>query len=486
MIDINERVSALSPAKQALLALRQNKRLAQRRASRLSFSQQRLWFAHQLEPDSAAYNIPGAVRLRGRLNLTALRQSLQEIARRHEVLRTRFEERDGQPVQVIEQAAEVSLPVWNISDVDEEGREARVRQIAGREAARAFDLERGPVWRAALVRMSADDHVLLFCLHHVASDAWSTVVLISEMTSLYDAFQRGEKSPLRELEIQYADYAAWQAEWLEGEALTKQVEYWKEQLKGAPPVLELVTDRARPAVQSYRGAIERFELSGPLSESLKQISRREGVTLFMTLQAAFDALLHLTTGQDDIIIGTSIANRTHLQTEKLVGCFINLLPLRTILSGNPSFRMLLAKVREVTLGAFSHQDIPFEKLVEFLQPERDLRYSPLFQVLFEYRDEPASRLELPGLSFSFCEPNRATAKFDLTLFMMQGRERIGGFFEYRTDLYDPCTIRRMIEQFQELLQNIAGDPRKDLMSLSPASEREKNKIVSDFNEDMDF
>jgi hypothetical protein len=336
------------------------------------------------------------------------------------------------------------------------------------------------------VREGEQEHILLLTIHHIASDGWSTRVLIREMTSLYGAYLKGEKSPLDELQIQYADYAVWQREWLEGEGPKMQAAYWREQLRGAPTVLELATDRARPAMQQYRGATEKFELTTSLSESLKRMSRREGVTLFMTMLAAFNLLLYLRTSRDDIVIGTGVANRMQPQIESLIGCFFNLVPVRTILSGNPSFRTLLAKTRAALLGAFAHQEFPFEKLVEALAVERDIRYTPIFQVLFAFRDAPARHIELHNLSISFYEPKGTTAKFDLTLFMGQGDGRLSGSFEYRTDLFERHTIRRMIEQFQTLLQDIVSDPSRLVMSFSLTTAEEGRKIISDFNEDTDF
>jgi len=337
-----------------------------------SFAQQRLWFFDELERASSVYNIPSAFRLTGPLNVAALEQSLNEIVRRHETLRTTFAVEDGQPMQVIAPALAVTLGVVNLRELGKIEREAEARRLAAEEAQRPFDLAHGLLVRLSLLRLDEEDHVLLLTMHHVVSDGWSMEVFFRELSVLYEAFSARKPSPLPELPIQYADFAVWQREWLRGEVLQAQLFYWRKQLDGAPAVINLPSDRHRPALQSYRGERQSFELSKELTHGLKALSRKEDVTLFMALLAGFQTLLHRYTGQDDIAVGSPIANRNRAEIEGLIGFFVNTLVLRTDLSGNPSFQELLRRIREVALAAYAHQDLPFEKLVEELQPKRDL------------------------------------------------------------------------------------------------------------------
>jgi Condensation domain len=329
----------------------------------LSFAQQRLWFIDQMEPGNPSYNMPGAVRLTGALSASALEASLNEIVRRHESLRTTFSAVNGQPMQVIAPTLSMALPVTDVRGQSEAEREAQVRKLVAEDAMRPFDLARGPLFRVRLLRLGAEEHVMLFSMHHIISDEWSLGVLVRELATLYEAFCQDRPSPLPELPIQYADFARWQREWLQGEALESQLAYWRHQLGDSLPALQLPFDRPRPAAQSYRGAAHSFVMSAEASASLKALSRQEGMTLFMTLLAALQTLLHRYTGQDEIVVGTDIANRNQLETEGLIGFFVNHLVLRTKLGGNPTFRQLLRRVREVTLGAYAHQDLPFDKLV---------------------------------------------------------------------------------------------------------------------------
>jgi non-ribosomal peptide synthetase component F len=336
-------------------------------AAELSFAQQRLWFIDQLEPDSPAYNIPAAVPLSGALDVEALSNAINEVIRRHEALRTTFPSVGGRPVQVIAHTARVELPVIDLSTLEDEEREARARELTEREAARPFDLAAGPLLRVRLVRLEEDSHLLLLTMHHIVSDGWSMQVLVKELTALYDAYSRGEASPLAELPIQYADYAAWQRRRLQGELLEGQLAYWREQLAGAPPALELPPVGARPT-DAGGGAYD-FGIDEGLTASLEELSRREGATLFMTLLAAYQALLHRYSGQDDIVVGTPVANRNRAELEPLIGFFVNQLALRADFAGAPTFRELLAQVRGRCLSAYAHQDVPFERVVEELKPE---------------------------------------------------------------------------------------------------------------------
>ena len=359
----------------------------------LSFAQQRLWFLDQLEPGSSFYNIPAAVRLHGVLNVAALERTLSEVVRRHEVLRTHFMAVDGEPVQVIEAAAPLQLEVLDLSALEEEAREAEVLRLAQLEASRPFDLWRGPLLRVGLLRLGKEEHVALVTMHHIVSDGWSMGVFINEVATLYAAYVRGEESPLEELPIQYADFAHWQRGWLQGEVLAAQLDYWRAELADAPTVIDLPIDKPRPPVQTYRGAYQPLQLSAALSAQLRDLSRRHGATLFMTLLAAFDLLLCRYAGQEQVLVGTPIANRNRSEIEGLIGFFVNTLVLRGDVRGNPSFSELLRRVRETALSAYAHQDLPFEKLVEELQPERDMSRSPLFQVMFVLQNAPAEALD---------------------------------------------------------------------------------------------
>ena len=447
----------------------------------LSFAQQRLWFIHQLESDSTAYNLARAVRLRGELDLFALKQSLQAIAQRHEVLRTRFVAVGGQPSQVIDEPGEIELPVWDVSELEASEREGRAREVVSREARRPFDLEVGPVWRAAVAKLSADDHVLTLCTHHIASDGWSTGVMVREFTALYEQYSSGRQATLPELEVQYADYAVWQREWLQGEVLQEQIDYWRNQLEGAP-VLELPTDKPRPASASHQGAVVPFTLSAEVSRQLKQVSRRQGVTMFMTLLAAFQVVLSKYSGQDDVVVGTDVANRNRLETEHLIGFFINQLVLRTDLSANPTFERLLASVRETTLSAYQHQDVPFEKLVEELQPERDLSRSPLFQVKLVLQNAPRGELRASGVDFGGFGAEHTAAKFDITLLIVEDDRGLFGMAEYSTELFERTTIERLLAKLAHVAEAMPGDLLQAVSEVCLLSEAEKQQLVIEWND----
>jgi hypothetical protein len=376
---------------------------------------------------------------------------------------------------VIAPSLTISLPVRDLTALPETEREIEARRIATKESQRPFDLGKGPLVRAMLLRLGAEDHVLLLTMHHIVSDAWSAGVFLRELTHLYQAFSDGKPSPLPELSIQYADYAAWQRQWFQGSVLQEQLTYWKEQLKGAPPLLQLPTDRARPKLRSFCGAYESVPLSQDLSHALKKLSQEEGVTLFMTLLAGFQALLSRYSGQDQIVVGTDVANRTSTETEQLIGFFINLLALRTDLSGNPSFLELLGRVREVALGAYAHQDMPFDKLVEELQPERSLSHNPLVQVLFVMQNTPRENRELAGLKLTNFEMPITRSKFDLAVFMVEGENGLIGNWLYSSDLFEKSTILRMASHFETLLRNVEAQPQTRLSALEILSESEKQQ-----------
>src|SRR6185312_5172971 len=440
----------------------------------LSYAQERLWFLDQLEPGNPFYNVPGVVRLKGRLNVGALEQSLNEVVRRHESLRTRFAEVGGAAVQVIAEAAAMSVPVLDISELGEQEREEERVRLARAEGRRAFDLAAGPLIRAQLVRLGPEEHELLMTMHHIISDGWSVGVLVREVTALYEAYSQGEESPLAELGLQYADYAEWQREWLEGGELAEQLRYWREQLAGAPGVLGLATDRPRPAVQSYRGAHYSFQLTSELTRALRELSRAADVTLFMTLLAGFEVLLYRYTGETDIVVGTPIANRNRAEIEGLIGVFVNTLVLRTDLTGEPSFRELLGRVREVALGAYAHQDLPFEKLVEELQPERSLSRQPLFQVMFNLINHTGAG-DLPEVrSLTIARPAPLEAplsKFDLTLYALEHDKNIQFDLVYNSDLFEHAAIVEMLEQLRLLLTQIVAKPDETISNFSLLTSR---------------
>jgi amino acid adenylation domain-containing protein len=448
----------------------------------LSFAQQRLWFLDQLEVGSPFYNNPAAVRITGQLDVAALERSLNEIARRHEILRTSFATLDGKPVQVIASSLKLALPVVDLRHLPAHEREQEARRVMKEAAQQPFDLANGPLARLCLWRLNEEEYVALLVLHHIVSDGWSNGVLIRELATLYQAFSNGYDSPLPELKIQYADFAYWQRKWLQGEALTKQLTYWKEQLSGSPPLLQLPTDHPRPAVQSFRGAHHRFTFSAELTEKLKALSRQESVTLFMTLLAAFQTLLYRYSGQEDICVGTPIAGRNRAEIEDLIGFFVNTLVMRTDLAGDPGFRELLKRVREVALGAYTHQDVPFEMLVEELRPVRELSHTPLFQVMLGLNNTPATAIELPGLSFHPIEVESGTARCDLLLELTERPEGLSGLLEYNTSLFEPATIARMSGHFQRLLEAVVADPAQRLSRLPLLTDTELKQLLIEWNQ----
>ncbi|MDH7486312.1 MAG: amino acid adenylation domain-containing protein [Anaerolineae bacterium] len=451
--------------------------------SPLSFAQERVWFLERLEPGRALYNVPEVTfRLRGPLDVAVLERSLNEIVRRHETLRTTFGQVDGRPVQVIHPSRQLTLPVVSLEHLPLEQREAEARRLAAEEVMRPFDLARGPLFRAVLLRLATDDHVLILPMHHIIADGWSIGILLRELAALYTAFSKGQPSPLPELPIQYADYAAWQRETLQGAFLEQEVAYWRQQLAGAPPVLELPTDRPRPAVQSYRGRRWRVTLPRQLLDGVKALSRAVGVTPFMTLLAAFQTLLYRYTGQEDIVVGTPIAGRNQPETQDLIGFFANTLVLRSDFSANPTFRELLEQVRQVALGAYEHQELPFEKLVAELSPVRDMSHSPLFQVLFVFQNWPFVPPELPGLEVSTFELGAGTTKFDLTLSLIEGEEGLTALFAYNTDLFDAATIERMAGHFQTLLEGVLADPDQRVATVPILRPAEREQLLFAWND----
>ena len=428
----------------------------------LGLAQERLWFLSQLEPDSPFYTVAIALHLQGSLNAAILEQSLQVLLQRHEVLRTSFEEREGQPIQVIHPSLSPGLEI-NLVHKDSE---TDLQALILKEAQQPFDLSQPPLLRATLLELSEQEHLLLLTFHHIIADGWSIGVFIQELAALYEVFAQGQPSPLPELPIQFVDFAAWQRQWLQTEDFATQLNYWLQQLRGNLPVLQLNFDRTRPTIQTYAGRKHPIALANRITQSLKALSQSTGTTLFMTLLAAFYALLYCNTPQSDILIGSPVAGRNQRQTTGLIGFFINTLVLRTDLSGNPSFLDLLARVRAVALGGYAHQDIPFEKLVEALRPQRSLSYNPLFQVMFIFQNAPIPTIELPGLTFCPQEVDGGTSKFDLKLSLWETTDGLAGSLEYKTDLFDADTIAKMVEQFEQILCQVTDQPTVKLDELA--------------------
>ncbi|MDM9583645.1 MULTISPECIES: condensation domain-containing protein [unclassified Nostoc] len=478
MSDLSQRIAGLSPEKLQLLAQRLHKKkenifsqsqiVRQSRESNLfplSFAQQRLWFIDQLRPGNIAYNISQPMRLVGYLNVAALEQSFHEVVRRHEVLRTTFTVVDGQPLQVIAPSLSFKLLVVDLQELSQKQRETDILRLASEEAQRPFDLTKGPLLRVTLLQLAAAEYVLLLTMHHIVADGWAIGVLIHEIATLYEAFSVGKPSPFSELSIQYADFAVWQRQWLQGERLETQLAYWQKQLGGKLPVLELPSNHPQSPIQTFSGAREALVLPKTLSEKLKALNQRQGITLFMILLAAFQTLLHWYTDQEDIVVGTDIANRNQAETKELIGFFVNQLVLRTDLSGNPTFVELLERVREMTLEAYAHQDLPFDKLVDVLNPKRELNRTPLFQVKIVLENTQTPSLQLPGLTITSLKVENKTVQFDLLLELNETEQGLFGVWEYNTDLFDRGSIVRLSNIFATLLNKIATHPETKLSEL---------------------
>ncbi len=448
----------------------------------LSYAQQRLWFIDQLEPDSPLYNISAMYRMRGMLDVPALEGTINEIVRRHESLRTTFRNTDGRPVAIITPKLTVPVPMTEVASGNEEQRESEVHRLAHEEASKPFKLAVAPLLRARLLRVGPEDHVLVLIVHHIVGDGWSGSLIAGELAAIYRAFSEGQPSPLPELEIQYADFAVWQRRWLQGENRDRQVEYWRNQLTEAPAVLELPTDRPRPAVQRHRGAVRTHTLPGQLIDRLMGLSKVEGATLYMTLLAAFQALLSRYSGQQDIVVGSTIASRNYAEIEPLIGFFVNTLALRTDLSGNPRFKDLLARVKQVALDGYAHQELPFEKLVEELKPERSLSYNPIFQVLFGLQNMPRRQFEASGLKVERSSIHQSTSILDMSWLAFPTPTGLLLRVEFDTDLFDGTTIERMIGHYQTLLEGIAASPSSTLAELPLLTDSEQQRVLMEFNE----
>jgi amino acid adenylation domain-containing protein len=448
----------------------------------LSWAQERLWFLNQLEGDSATYNMPAAVKIAGDLDINALQQALSEIVHRHEILRTSIQTVNGTPIQVIHPQVTTSINVVDLQQLLAPERETLLEQQIQLEASIPFNLENAPLIRCSLLQISAREYVLLLTMHHIVSDGWSMGIFISELSSLYAAFCAGDPSPLPALPLQYADFAVWQKRWLSGVVLETQLNYWRSQLQGSPELLQLPTDRPRPVVQTYHGRTQSFELNQDLTQKLQSLSAESGTTLFMTMLAAFVTLLYRYSGQSDILVGTPIANRNRNEIESLIGFFVNTLVLRSNFENNPSFESLLAQVRETTLQAYEHQDVPFEQVVEALQPQRSLSHSPLFQVMFVLQNVPMTEFELPGVTLTQLDGDSTIAKFDLTLSMSETDQGLVGSWEYNTDLFEGSTIERMATHFQNLLSAIVENPATTVGELPLLSAAERHQLLVEWND----
>ncbi len=493
MSELAKKISELPPEKRKLLLEKLKKKnevpddkivSVNRDASNafsLSFAQERLWFLDQLDPGGFAYNLPLTVRIFGELNILALGQAINEIVRRHEILRTKLLTRLGRPVQVVDPELRIEIPVVDLSTTPDPN--AELQRLAVEEAETPFDLASGPLLRARLLKLDDQEFMLLLTMQHIVTDAWSLGLFFNELAEFYKQCTVGTTTPLPQLAIQYIDYAVWEREQLQGARLEQKLSYWLKQLAAMPSHLELPLDYPRPAVQTSRGSVEFFKLPPTLSKRIKEISLSEGTTLSMTLLAVFKILLHRYTGQDDIVVGTAVANRYRPELENLIGFFINNLILRTDLSRNPTFRELLHRVKQVTLDAYSHSDIPFSKLVEVIQPLRDLSSSPLFDVMFVFQNAPMQEMQLEGLRLNLeVKGNYRISRFDVTLYMGEEEDGLGGAIEYNLDLFEAETIKRMVSHLRVLLERVTENPDLPIATLSLLNEAERHKLLVEWND----
>ena len=448
----------------------------------LSVSQERFWFLEQFEPDRSVYNSCKAERLIGPLNRAALEQSLNAVVQRHEALRTKYPDTDGKPSQQIEPALKLSLPLTDLRAFQSAERHVQISRLAVEQSQRPFNLAEGPLIRVNLLRLEDQDHVLLLSVHQIIFDSWSVGVFFQELWLLYEAYSSGQSPHLENLPIQYADFTVWQRQSLRGETLEKLTSYWKQQLGKEPPNLSLPTDHPRQALQSFAGARRPVKSPEGLTVRLKELSRGEENSLFMTLLAAFKTLLHRYTAEEDLVVGCPVVNRSLPEVKNLIGSFVNTLALRTDLSGNPTFRDVLARVRNVCLEAYAHQDLPFEKLIEELHPARDLSRNPVFQVMFAFQNAPVPQLNLPHLKSEPIEIDGGIAKFDLTLSLAENRPGLSGYWEYNIDLFNHSTIERMAGHFQTLLEGIVANPDELISRLPLLSYAECCQLLFEWND----
>ncbi|MEM9093241.1 MAG: condensation domain-containing protein, partial [Cyanobacteria bacterium P01_F01_bin.53] len=426
----------------------------------LSFAQQRLWFLQQLDPRNSFYNGQQAFHLLGSLDVAVLEQSFNKILQRHESLRTAFKLVGEQPIQVILPSLDFTLPVIDLCQLPADQQQREVQQLSLEQSQYSFDLAQAPLLRLTLLKLDEQKHILLLTGHHIVGDGWSIGLLLHELSALYKAFVAGKPASLPELSIQYADFAFWQRQRFEEKKLETQIAYWKSQLANSPPLLRLPTDRSRPPIQTYRGARQSFLLPRRLAKTFQLIAQKAGSTLFMTLLTAFKILLYRYAGEEDVIVGSAVANRTRAEVEDVFGCFVNTIVLRTDISNSPTFNELLGRVRKGVIDAYANQDAPFEKLVEELQPERNVNYNPLFQVSFALRNTSKMTFELPGLTVTPFQFEHTKALFDLHLDIAETDLGLEGFWEYNTDLFDAARISRMSAHFQTLLNAIADNPQQ--------------------------
>src|SRR5438105_2731494 len=496
--NLAEQLAAFSPAKRSLLELHLMKKKGgaktatrsiehqtNRETAPLSYNQQGLWVLNQLMPGTSLYHTPTAARLTGRLDCNALERALNAVVARHDALRTTFKTIDGTPEQVIAPDVSIEMPLVDLSDCPEPEREAQALRLLQKEARRPFDLSKDPLIRSILVRLATCEHVLLITMHHIVTDGWSIGIFHRELSALYSAFARAERLPLPDLPIQYPDYACWQRQWFDGAECETQLGYWKTQFQTRPPVLELPTDHSRPnaqAYRAYRGAQHTIFLPEQLTRDLKLLCQKQGVTLFMTLLAAYKILLHRYTSEEDIVVGTPIAGRQLPETESLIGLFINTLAMRTDLSGNPSFLELLNRIKATAVGAYAHQDLPFERLVKELQPERTLAHNPLFQVMFVLQSEEILPLELPDIVARHFRVENIMANFDLTLDIVERERQIVCLFESNADLFESETIQRMMRHFKTLLKGIVANPEQKISELPLLNETERWRLLVNWND----
>jgi hypothetical protein len=448
----------------------------------LSFSQERLWFLSELDPNAHIYNMQGAVRLTGLVDPSILRRVLDAVVARHEVLRASFQIIDGELRQVIASELRLELPLLDITAIAPERQHEEIRRIAREEACQRYDLARGPLIRAKLIKCAHDDYVLLLPKHHTVFDGQSGGILYREIAALYRAFSRNEPSPLPELPIQFGDYAAWQRDRLSGARLEQELSYWLEHLEGAPPLLDLPTDRPRPETPSYRGGRFWFALPIELSRAIDAFSRRLGVTPFITLLAAFELLLHRYSGQDDFVLGTLVGGRTRPELEELLGFFVNTLALRARVDGVATVADHVARVRQAAVGAYAHQDMPFDRLVEALHPDRNAFYAPVVQVLFGLMPKDSRRVELDELTFERVDIDLGTARFDLSVMIGEDHGTLEGFFEYSDDLFDRTSIERMAVHFKRLLEAMVADSEQPIGQVPLLTDAERHQLLVEWND----
>ncbi len=482
MSDLQKKLASLSPEKRKLLEKKLKEKAGKLNTFPLSFAQQRLWFLNQFESDKAVYNLPSAFKLIGKMDFEALKKSINEIVKRHESLRTVFNIIRDEPVQVILKSVELDIPFIDFQNLPEADQTDKIKQLIMEEVSTGFDLKKGPLLRLKVVKTAADEHVIVLVMHHIISDGWSMGVFTREIAVIYNSIIHNQPIPLPPLKIQYADFAKWQRKYLSGKELEKQIGYWKDRLGDIPPALQLPYDKKRGAHQTFSGTHIRFQLSDETSSKLNEIARRQDATLFMVLLASFQALLYRYTGQDDISVGTAIANRNRAEIEGLIGFFVNTLVLRTSLDGDPTFTNLVNRVKDVTLGAYAHQDLPYEKMVEAIQPKRDLSAPPLFQVFFTLTNRPTQSAQLSDFKIEPLKIESTSVKFDLTLSVDERENGLMASLGYNTDLFNEQTIRQLIAHYVRLLDGIAQNPDLAISAYSLLSPEERAKLLHAFNQ----